>query len=93
MLITAAMLAAAVAGCASHPSTSTSPPTQNQKSYNAGYKVGEAISQPNETVAQMDTNCAGSEQQKMPSTDIKANWMDGCVAGIIQAEIQSGSSG
>jgi hypothetical protein len=41
----------------------------------------------------MQANCAASVPKKMPSTDIKSNWMDGCEAGIIQGEIQSGDSG
>ncbi len=96
MVITGAMLAAAVAGCSSHPSTPTSAATQTaqtQKSYNDGLKAGEAISLPNETAAQMHNNCAASAPQTMPRADVKSDWMSGCEAGIIQAEINSGDSG
>ncbi len=95
-VITGAMLAAAVVGCSSHPSTpksATTQATQGQKSYDAGFKVGEALSQPNETAAQMYDNCASSAVQKMPSTDTRSDWMSGCEAGIIQGEITAGDSG
>ena len=95
-VIIGAMLAAVVAGCSSHPSTPTSAATQSaqsQKSYKDGVKAGEAISLPNETAAQMQDNCAASVPKKMPSTDIKSDWMGGCEAGIIQGEINSGDSG
>jgi hypothetical protein len=96
LVITGAMLAAAVAGCASHGSTpnAAAPHTaQGQKSYKDGFKIGEAISLTNETAGQMQANCTASARQKMPGADIKSEWMDGCVAGIIQAEITSGNSG
>lgn len=96
MVITAAMLAAAVAGCSSHPGTPTaaaSQSAQSQKSYQDGFKAGESISLPSETSVQMQANCAASVPRKMPSTDIKSQWLGGCEAGIIQAEISSGDSG
>ena len=96
MAIIGAMLAAAVAGCSGHPSAPTSAATQagqSQKSYQDGVKAGESISLPNETAIQMRDNCATSVPRKMPRTDVKSEWMDGCEAGIIQAEIQAGDSG
>lgn len=96
IVITGAVLAAAVAGCSSHPGTpvsAASQSVQSQKSYKDGLKAGESISLPNETAVQMQDNCAASVPQKMPSTDIRSQWMGGCEAGIIQAEIQAGDSG
>jgi hypothetical protein len=95
-VITGVLLAAAVAGCSSHPGASTSSAPQSavgQKSYSAGFKAGESISLPNETATLMQSNCAASARQKMPSTEIRSQWISGCEAGIIQAEISSGDSG
>jgi ABC-type glycerol-3-phosphate transport system substrate-binding protein len=92
-VITGAMLAAALAGCSSHPGTPTSAATTQSQSYKDGVKAGAAISLPNETAAQMQDNCAASVPRKMPGTDVKSEWMSGCEAGIIQAEISSGDSG
>jgi hypothetical protein len=93
IVITGAMLAAALAGCSSHPGTPTSAATTQSQSYKDGVKAGEAISLPNETSTQMQDNCAASALKKMPGTDVKSEWVSGCEAGIIQAEISSGDSG
>jgi uncharacterized lipoprotein YbaY len=95
-VIAGALLATAVAGCSSHPGApkaAGSGSAVSQKSYKDGVKAGESISLPNETAVQMQANCGASAGQKMPSTDIKSEWVSGCEAGIIQAEIQSGDSG
>jgi hypothetical protein len=86
----------AVTACGGHPSApqpAGSPSALSTKSYNAGVKAGESISLPNETAAQMQANCEATAVQRMSGTDLKSAWLSGCVYGIIQAEIQSGSSG
>jgi hypothetical protein len=82
------------AGCSSHPSTPAgSQSVSSTKSYSDGEKAGESISLPNETATQMQASCEVTAQKQMPSSDTKSSWMGGCVAGIIQAEIQAGDSG
>jgi hypothetical protein len=93
IVITGAMLAAAVAGCSSTPTSTITQFARGETSYQNGVKGGESISLPNETAAQMRNNCAASVLRKMPRAGIKSQWMSGCEAGIIQAGIRAGDSG